>query len=158
MKRLVRTILSRGAVVAYLISERVEEIYSVRASLEKAAAGLFIINIRKEDIQERKKSLKGLEENMRKKSGRRFEKDSEFHQTIFRVCRYQCLTGMIDLLHTKAHTVRYNAWFLPQRIDQSIHGHGEIIRYIEIRDCSQLEKLILKDLKFSKNAYPVRGK
>jgi DNA-binding GntR family transcriptional regulator len=60
---------------------------------------------------------------------------------------------MIDFLRTKAHIVRFNAWSLPNRIEQSIVEHREMIKAIENRDLSQLEKLIVKHLTFSKNSY-----
>jgi DNA-binding GntR family transcriptional regulator len=60
---------------------------------------------------------------------------------------------MIDYLRTKAHIVRFNAWSLPHRIDQSILEHREMIRAIEDRNLSQFEKLIVKHLTISKNSY-----
>jgi DNA-binding GntR family transcriptional regulator len=60
---------------------------------------------------------------------------------------------MIDYLRTKAHIVRYNAWSLPHRIEQSILEHREMVRAIEDRNLSQFEKLIVKHLIFSKDSY-----
>jgi len=60
---------------------------------------------------------------------------------------------MIDYLRTKAHIVRFNTWSLPHRIEQSIVEHREMIKAIENRDLSQLEKLVVKHLTISKNSY-----
>jgi DNA-binding GntR family transcriptional regulator len=81
------------------------------------------------------------------------EKDSEFHRAIFRTCRNQYLYNMIDFLRTKAHIVRYNAWSLPDRIEQSIQEHRQIIRAIEAKNATQLAKLIVKHLTYSKRTY-----
>jgi DNA-binding GntR family transcriptional regulator len=81
------------------------------------------------------------------------EKDSEFHRMIFKACRNGYLYDMIDFLRTKAHIVRFNAWSLPHRIEQSIVEHREMIKAIEDRNLPQFEKLIIKHLTISKNSY-----
>jgi DNA-binding GntR family transcriptional regulator len=81
------------------------------------------------------------------------EVDSEFHRMMFKACHNSYLYEMIDYLRTKAHIVRYNAWSLPHRIEQSILEHREMIKAIEDRNLSRLEKLIVRHLTFSKNSY-----
>jgi DNA-binding GntR family transcriptional regulator len=81
------------------------------------------------------------------------EIDSEFHQAIFNACHNRYLSEMIDSLRTKAHIVRFNAWSLPHRIEESILEHREMIRAIEEKNLSQFEKLIVKHLVYSKNSY-----
>jgi DNA-binding GntR family transcriptional regulator len=152
-KGLVRAIPYRGAMVADLTAEEVEEIYFVRASIEKLAARLVIKNIRTDEIQSLKQLVKGVESHLRRKTDQMIEKDSEFHQAIFKICRNQYLYDMINYLKTKAHIVGYNAWSLTDRIEQSIQEHRQIIRAIEARNTSQLEKLIVKHLTYSKKSY-----
>lgn len=81
------------------------------------------------------------------------EKDSEFHRMIFNACRNSYLYDMIDFLRTKAHIVRFNAWSLPHRVEQSIVEHREMIQAMEDRNPSQFEKLIVKHLTISKESY-----
>jgi DNA-binding GntR family transcriptional regulator len=152
-KGLVRATPYRGVMVADLTVEEIEEIYFVRAELEKIAARLVLGHITQSDIQNLKKLSKEVERHLREKSHRMIEVDSEFHRAIFRACRNRYLYEMIDFLRTKAHIVRFNAWSLPHRIEQSIIEHREIIKAIEERNLSQLEKLIVKHLTFSKNSY-----
>src|SRR4030042_634572 len=152
-KGLVRTVPYRGAVVADLTVEEVEEIYFLRAELEKIAARLVIKQITPAEIQHLKKLSKEVERHLREKTPQMIEMDSEFHRMIFKACRNSYLYDMIDFLRTKAHIVRFNAWSLPHRIEQSIVEHREMVKAIENRDLSQLEKLIVKHLTFSKNSY-----
>jgi DNA-binding GntR family transcriptional regulator len=152
-KGLVRATPYRGVMVADLTVEEIEEIYFVRAELEKIAARLVLGHITQSDIQNLKKLSKEVERHLREKSHRMIEVDSEFHRMIFKACRNSYLYEMIDYLRTKAHIVRFNAWSLPHRIEQSIIEHREIIKAIEERNLSQLEKLIVKHLTFSKNSY-----
>jgi DNA-binding GntR family transcriptional regulator len=152
-KGLIRTTPYRGAMVADLTVEEIEEIYFVRAELEKIAARLVLEHITQSEIQNLKKLAKEVERHLREKSHQIIEMDSEFHRMIFRACRNSYLYDMIDFLRTKAHIVRFNAWSLPHRIEQSILEHREMIRAIEDRNLSQFEKLILKHLTFSKDSY-----
>jgi DNA-binding GntR family transcriptional regulator len=152
-KGLIRTAPYRGAVVADLTVEEIEEIYFLRAELEKIAARLVLKHITPAEIQQLKKLSKEVERHLRSKTHQMIEVDSEFHRTMFKVCRNSYLYDMIDYLRTKAHIVRYNAWSLPHRIEQSILEHREMIRAIEDRNLSQFERLILRHLTFSKNSY-----
>jgi len=152
-KGLVRTIPYRGALVADLTLEEVEEIYFVRVAIEKLAARLVTRNIRPDEIRSLKRLSREVERHLRRKTDQMIEKDSEFHRAIFRTCRNQYLYNMIDFLRTKAHIVGYNAWSLPDRIEQSIQEHGQIIRAIEAKNATQLEKLIVKHLTYSKKSY-----
>ena len=150
---LVRTIPYRGALVADLTVEEVEEIYFVRAAIEKLAARLVSRNIRPDEIQSLKRLAREVEGHLRQKTDQMIKKDSEFHRAIFRTCRNQYLYNLIDFLRTKAHIVGYNAWSAPERIEQSIVEHRQIVQAIEKRDCPRLEKLVVKHLTFSKNSY-----
>ena len=152
-KGLVRTSPFRGATVADLTVGEIGEIYFVRMAMEKIAARLIIKNIRPVEILGLKKLLKEVERHLQRKTDRMMEKDSEFHRAIFRTCRNQVLCDIIDWLRTRSHIVGYNAWSLPQRIEQSLLEHREILQAIEKRDPVQLEKMIVKHLTYSKNSY-----
>ncbi len=152
-KGLVRTTPYRGAIVADLTVEEVEEIYFVRAELERIAARLVLKHITQKEIQNLKKLSKEVESHLREKTHQMIEMDSEFHRMIFRACRNSYLYDMIDFLRTKAHIVRFNAWSLPRRIEESILEHRMMVKAIEKRDLEGLEKLVLQHLTFSKNSY-----
>lgn len=150
---LVRATPYRGVVVADLTTKEIEEIYFVRTELEKIAAKLVIEHITSKEIQELKRLSKEVARHLREKTHQMIEKDSEFHGTIFKACHNSYLYEVIDYLRTKAHIVRFNAWSLPRRIEQSIVEHREMIQAIEDKNLSKLEKLIVKHLTISKNSY-----
>jgi DNA-binding GntR family transcriptional regulator len=152
-KQLVRSIPYRGVVVADLTVEEIEEIYFVRLELEKIAAKLVVNNITPKEIQGLKKLSKEVERHLREKTHQMIEMDSAFHRMIFKACRNRYLYGIIDFLRTKSHIVRFNAWSLPHRIEQSVAEHREMIKALESRDLSQFEKLIVKHHTFSKESY-----
>ena len=150
---LVRATPYRGVVVADLTTEEIEEIYFVRTELEKIAAKLVIEHITSKEIQELKRLSREVARHLREKTHQMIEKDSEFHRMIFKTCHNSYLYEVIDYLRTKAHIVRFNAWSLPRRIEQSIDEHREMIQAIEDKNLSKLEKLIVKHLTISKNSY-----
>ena len=152
-KGLIRTSPYRGAVVSDLTLEEIEDIYFVRVELEKIAARLVLKHITQTEIQDLKKLSKEVERHLREKNHQMIEVDSEFHRMIFKTCRNSYLYEMIDYLRTKAHIVRFNAWSLPHRIEQSIVEHREMIKAIEDKNQYRFEKLIVKHLTFSKESY-----
>jgi len=85
-KGLVHTAPYRGAVVADLTVEEIEQIYFVRTLIEKAAAKLVIKNIRPQEIKKLKKVAQETETHLRQRTERMIEKDGEFHRAVFRTC------------------------------------------------------------------------
>jgi len=152
-KGLIRSTPYRGVVVADLTVKEIEEIYFVRVTVEKMAARLVVQNIRADEIFALRRMNQEVEDHLRRKTAHMIEKDWEFHRAIFQTCQNRYLFEMIDYLRTKAYMVAYNAWSLPQRIEQTILEHRQMIRAIEARDRTGLERLIVKHLKFSKNSY-----
>jgi DNA-binding GntR family transcriptional regulator len=152
-KGLVRATPYRGVMVADLTVEEIEEIYFLRIEIEKIAARLVIRHITEKEINHLKKFSREVEKHLREKTPQMIEADSEFHRMIIRACGNRYLSEMIDYLRTKAHIVRFNAWSLPHRIEQSIIEHRELIKTIENRDLSQFEKLVVKHLTISKESY-----
>jgi DNA-binding GntR family transcriptional regulator len=152
-KGLVHTTPYRGAVVADLSGQEVEEIYFVRVAIEKIAARLVVKNITPQEIDSLKALVKEVEEHLRRKTDQMIGKDAEFHRAIYQTGRNQPLCEIIDSLKTKSYMVGYNAWSMPERIEQSIEEHREIVKAIEKRDAPRLEKVIVRHLTVSKNSY-----
>src|SRR3989304_1182663 len=75
-KGLVRTTPYRGAMVADLTVGEVEEIYFVRAELERIAARLVLKHITQREIQNMKKLSKEVERHLREKTHQMIEVDS----------------------------------------------------------------------------------
>jgi GntR family transcriptional regulator, trigonelline degradation regulator len=152
-KGLVKITPYRGAIVVDLTAEEVEEIFFLRLKLEAIAAGLVVKNITDIEIQHLKKLARELERHLRDRTDQMIEKDNEFHRALFQASRNSYLNDMIDYLSTKAHIVKFNAWSLPNRIEQSRLEHKAMIEAIEQRDEDTFEKLVTDHLLFSKNSY-----
>jgi len=152
-KGLVKLTPYRGAVVVDLTAEEVEQIFFVRVELEAIAARLVVKNITQIEIQQLKKLCRELERHLRDETDQMIEKDNDFHRALFQPSRNTYLNDMIDQLSTKAHMVKYNAWSLPNRIEEAMLEHKAMIAALEQRDGETFEKLVTDHLLFSKNSY-----
>ncbi len=152
-KGLVKITPYRGAIVVDLTAEDVEEIFFLRLKLEAIAAGLVVKNIARIEVQHLKKLCRELEKHLQERTDQMIEKDNEFHRVLFQASRNSYLNDMIDYLGTKAHMVKFNAWSLPNRIEQSMLEHKAMIEALEQRDDEAFEKLVTDHLLFSKNSY-----
>jgi len=152
-KGLVRITPYRGAIVVDLTAEEVEEIYFLRQKLEAIAGRLVIESTTRIEIQRVKRLCKELEKHLCKRTDQMIEKDNEFHRALFHASGNRYLNEMIDYLGTKVHMVKFNAWSLPDRIEQSILEHRAMIAALERRDAEAFEKLVIDHLLFSKNSY-----
>jgi len=152
-KGLVKITPYRGAAVADLTVEEVEEIYFLRLKLEAIAAHLSAKNITQTQIQHLNMLCEELEGHRRKRTDQMFEKYTEFHRAMSRASGNRYLGDMIDYLRTKAYIVRFNAWSTADRLEQSTREHKAMIRALEQRDARALERLVTDHLLFSKNTY-----
>lgn len=152
-KGLVKITPYRGAIVVDLTAEDVEEIFFLRLKLEAIAAGLVVKNIARIEVQHLKKLCRELEKHLQERTDQMIEKDNEFHRVLFQASRNSYLNDMIDYLGPKAHMVKFNAWSLPNRIEQSMLEHKAMIEALEQRDDEAFEKLVTDHLLFSKNSY-----
>jgi DNA-binding GntR family transcriptional regulator len=152
-KGLVKITPYRGAIVVDLTAEEVEQIFFLRMKLEAVAAGLVVENITRIEVQRLKRLCKELERHMSDKTDQMIEKDNEFHRALFRASGNNYLNEMVDYLSMKVHMVKFNAWSLPNRIEQSILEHNAMIAALERKDGEAFERLVTDHLLFSKNNY-----
>jgi DNA-binding GntR family transcriptional regulator len=152
-KGLVKITPYRGAVVVDLTADEVEQIFFLRLKLEAIAAGLVVENITRIEIQRLKRLCNELEKDLTERTDQMIEKDNGFHRALFRTSGNIYLNEMIDYLSTKVHMVKFNAWSLPNRIEQSILEHKAMIAALEREDGEAFEKLVTDHLLFSKNNY-----
>jgi len=152
-KGLVKITPYRGAVVVDLTAKEVEDIYFLRQELEATAARLVVENVTRIEIQRLKALCKELEKHLTRRTDQMIEKDNEFHRALFHASGNNYLNEMVDYLGTKVHMVKFNAWSLPNRIEQSILEHRAMIAALERRNAKEFEKLVVDHLLFSKNSY-----
>ena len=148
----------KGAQVSDLSPQEIEDIYFLRSHLEKIAAKLIIENITQDEIKKLKIITKDVETALRAGGPNMVQADSEFHSFLFQTTRNTYLYNFISQLRLKSYIVRFNAWILPDRIEQSVKEHKDIIAALEKKNLARLEKLLVQHLVFSKESYLVQLK
>jgi DNA-binding GntR family transcriptional regulator len=148
----------KGAQVSDLSPQEIEDIYFLRSHLEKIAAKPIIENITQYEIQKLKIIAEKAETALRRGGPNIVQADSDFHSFLFQTTRNTYLFNFINQLRLKSYIVRFNAWIIPDRIEQSVKEHEAIITAIEKKDLDRLEKLLVQHLIFSKESYLVQLK
>ncbi len=140
----------RGTVVLGISREDLIDIYAIRMPLEAMAVTRFIENMTEETL----KVLKDIVD-VQEFYGSRCDfphisdKDSEFHEAIYRNCGSHILEETLIPLHRKVVKYRKASIEHSGRAEKSIKEHKEILKAIEERD---VEKAIMLVSKHADNA------
>jgi DNA-binding GntR family transcriptional regulator len=148
----------KGAQVSDLSPQEIEDIYFLRSHLERISAKLILENITQDEIRKLKIRAEKAESALRSGGPNMVQEDQEFHRFLFQITRNTYLNNFIEHLRLKSYIVSFNAWIQPDRIEQSVKEHKEIILSIEKKSLARLEKLLVQHLTFSKECYLVQLK
>ena len=140
----------RGTVVLGISREDLIDIYAIRMPLEAMAVTGFIENMTDESL----KVLKDIVDVQEFYGSRRdfshiSDKDSEFHEAIYRNCGSHILEETLIPLHRKVVKYRKASIEHSGRAEKSIEEHKEILKAIEEKN---VEKAIMLVSKHADNA------
>ena len=140
----------RGTVVLGISREDLIDIYAIRMPLEAMAVTRFIENMTDESL----KVLKDIVDVQEFYGSRRdfshiSDKDSEFHEAIYRNCGSHILEETLIPLHRKVVKYRKASIEHSGRAEKSIEEHKEILKAIEEKI---VEKAIMLVSKHADNA------
>jgi DNA-binding GntR family transcriptional regulator len=134
-KGLVTTRVSRGAQVREFSWKEIEDLYAVRAVLERMALELA-------SRQPNQAYLKRLEAKIRRmrEAARRadvqgyFEADNEFRGLIFGACGNEVLTELLRNLERRVQKLRFALLSLPGRLPEAQRHHEAVLHALKRRD------------------------
>jgi DNA-binding GntR family transcriptional regulator len=133
----------RGAFVKEVSREELDDIYRVRAVVEELAAGLAIGKMTDEVIAELRTLVKKMRAATRKRDIQHLlSLNKEFHFTIYMTSNRKHLLSIISDLWDRSSRYRNLQTLLPNRNDQALAEHDEILRACEDRDKKRLMKAI----------------
>jgi DNA-binding GntR family transcriptional regulator len=151
---LVRILPRRGAVVADLSPDEVENIFEVRVCLETMAVRLSLLNIAPPQIAQAARleaacaalvpggDILAL-----------MAADDGFHDAIYSAARNPCLLELIRQLRQRVSLIRFNAWSQPHRIERSLAEHRRMVETLRSGDAGRLAGLMRRHLLPAKEAY-----
>ncbi len=147
----------KGFVVQRITLEDVDQLYTIKISLE-GLAGRLATPVLCEDPQ-RMNELNTLYAEMKafSKNGNieaYAKKNNGFHYLIWNSCQNRWLIKILENLDSQIHRFIVNALHVPHRMENSLKEHGEILGKINAKKGKEVEKAIgnhfrkaLEDLK-----------
>jgi DNA-binding GntR family transcriptional regulator len=140
----------RGATVAELTVKNIEEVYSLRATLESMAIGLAMKNFSKDDIEQMKKLSKEMTNDLKKQDIEKFiEKDVIFHNLICERSNHSKLQKLLEnfILQTKLYMIMSKYKMLINLELSLEYGvHEGIIKSIEEKNSKLAEEEMKKHI------------
>lgn len=148
---LVEYVLRRGVVVRAFTMEDVEEIYTIRNSLEMLTLPAIIEKATEEDIQGLKDRLRAMDEVLERGDIETLSPMARaFHAELTGICGQHRILRVIE--GQDEFIKRFSAMAIRQenRRSQAHEEHYKLVEYIEKRDLENFRKLMNKHIERSK--------
>ena len=148
---LVEYVLRRGVVVRAFTMEDVEEIYTIRNSLEMLTLPAIIEKATEEDIQGLKERLRAMDEVLAQGDIETLSPMARaFHTELTGICGQNRILRVIE--GQDEFIKRFSAMAIRQenRRSQAHEEHHQLVEYIEKRDLENFRKLMHKHIERSK--------
>lgn len=147
VKKLVKHLPNRGAVVSEPTLKEVEEIYQTRVLLEGYALDFAVANVTESQLAEIENNEAIFEQKIKEEDVRGILNYNRlFHQSIFENCENEIVAEMIGQLRNRSriwyHFIRGNSTFR----EKSIIDHRSMIDHLRSKDIVKLKELNKKHL------------
>ncbi len=134
---------NRGAVVARLALDDIDATFTVIASLEGLAGELAAQHITESELTE----IRALQFEMLASHARRdlpgyFSANMRIHACLSTAARNPVLAETFERLNTRIFATRYRSNLTPERWDQAVAEHAEMLKCLEARDGKKLRQLL----------------
>jgi DNA-binding GntR family transcriptional regulator len=149
---LVRFVHNYGAFVAELSVRDIVEIYQVREQLESFAAGVAAKEMPRAVVRALEQELNRahkLASNGRTEET--FESDVHLHKQIIQCTKNSRLIVFLATLDDQVHRVRILSSKSPERLNETIHEHRQILDRIKHHDAEGAQKTMSKHLQAACN-------
>jgi DNA-binding GntR family transcriptional regulator len=144
---LVDLLPNRGAVVARLTADDIEEMFPVMGQLEALAGELACRNITEEGVAEiRLLHFQMVLEYTRSDRSAYFKVNQEIHSKILSAARNQTLDNLYRSLAGRIRHTRYLANMSQARWTKAVEEHEQILAALAARDGSRLSQILKQHL------------
>ena len=135
----------RGARVAALTPEMVQEVYEVREALEGMAARLAAQRIDDFRVVRLKKVLEELRPKIA--AGDLSDTGDVIHEEIFAACGNSRIQRLMGVYRGKVEWIQRTAFQISQRLEQAYQEHESIVRALECRDPEWAEAAVRRHVR-----------
>jgi len=133
----------RGAIVARITEEQIEELFPIMASLERLAGLLACERVSNADVRR----VRALHDKMLQhfKSGNESEylrQNRLIHEAFFEIAGNTMLSALYQQILTRIHVCRFVVRKSPEHWQRAVAEHEQMIELLEARDGAKLAALL----------------
>ena len=149
---LVKMIYRKGAFVADISSEDVEEIFLLREILECAAVKIAIPRLKEEDLIEMESLFNSISKDIEMKNYKDiFDTDIKLHSLIVDTAGNRRLSKFLNILNGQVQRMRILSATAPGRLNKSLQEHKDILEALKKRDTGLAEQRLKHHIRNIKN-------
>ncbi|WP_066634291.1 GntR family transcriptional regulator [Desulfolucanica intricata] len=143
----------KGAYVAGISLKDIADVFEVRASLESLAAGLAAERITEQELDELERYLVEISELCAGNDLNGIvEKDTQFHDVIYRASRNERLVQIVTHLQEQIHRFRTASLAQPGRTRDALEEHKQLVEAISERNVELAQKLARDHIENAENS------
>lgn len=140
---IVQLLPNRGAVVAKITQEEIEQIFPIMGVLEALAGELACERITEDDLEKLRRLHKTMIAHYRRAEWLPYSKlNRAIHEAIFAVAGNPSLSAIYQQLIIRIHAIRFVARKSPQRWHQAVDEHEQMMEALERRDGKKLARIM----------------
>jgi DNA-binding GntR family transcriptional regulator len=145
---LIKLVPNRGSFVSTPTFEEIREMFDVMSVLEGICARAAAEKMSAKDLTTLEKLHNKLEKNFKRKAQREYIRiNNQYHAFVQELAGNRTLNQIINGLRQKILLYRYQSLNLPERFEQSIQEHRELIEAFRKKDSKKAETLMRRHLK-----------
>jgi DNA-binding GntR family transcriptional regulator len=140
-----------GYIVEEMSDHDIQDLFTIRMTIEQIAAKLALENITDDELQRLEQNLKKTDEALQTAlTGKMTDLDIEFHGVIYKATRSKALYRICQTLSD--HTLKYRMALIhiPEMAGKTRDGHYQIYKAIRSGDCAEVDEAIRAHLTLAK--------
>jgi DNA-binding GntR family transcriptional regulator len=144
---LIDLIPHKGAYISQPCIEEINDMFEVMSVLEGTCARLAVTKMKEKDLQRIESLHEDLEEQYRNRNHEAYlKRNNVFHSFIQELAGNKVLNGVINGLRQKILLHRQRQLYQPERFDQSIKEHRDLLNAFRKKNPASAESLMQKHL------------
>jgi DNA-binding GntR family transcriptional regulator len=145
---LIKLVPNRGSFVSTPTFEEIREMFDVMSVLEGICARAAVKKMSAKDLAALEKLHDKLEKNFKRRAQREYIRiNNQFHAFVQELAGNRTLNQIVNGLRQKILLYRYQSLNLPERFEQSIQEHRDLIKAFRKKDSKKVETLMRRHLK-----------
>jgi len=145
---LIQLVPNRGSFVSTPTFEEIREMFDVMSVLEGICARAAAEKMSAKDLATLEKLHTKLEKNFKRRAQREYIRiNNQFHAFVQELAGNRTLNQIVNGLRQKILLYRYQSLNLPERFEQSIQEHRDLIEAFRKKDSKKAETLMRRHLK-----------